>query len=86
MLQRCNGETLQRQIAATRDACADLLQSVRDTVTLYYNEVKKKIRPGTSLHEEIKAEAQESYYDAEDIQDEYHEIEDIQLHVSSTKN
>ncbi|XP_057300569.1 uncharacterized protein LOC130633936 [Hydractinia symbiolongicarpus] len=43
-------------VAATRDALADRLKSVRDTVTSYYNRAREQIAGRTTLHDEIERE------------------------------
>ncbi|XP_057292853.1 uncharacterized protein LOC130621566 [Hydractinia symbiolongicarpus] len=73
-------------VAATRDALAGRLQSVRDTVRHYYNRAREQIAGRTTLHDEIEREAREDFYDAGDIQDEYSGVEDIKHMFPQEKN
>ena len=56
--------------AATRDALAERLHSVRDTVILLYNRNKEKLGYGqttTTLHDIVEEEAKKDYVGLEDI-------------------
>ena len=57
-------------VASTRDALAERLQSVRDTVTSLYNRTKEKLGYGqtpTTLHDIVEEEAKQDYIGLEDI-------------------
>ena len=57
-------------VASTRDALAERLQSVRDTVTSLYNKTKEKLGYGetpTTLHDIVEEEAKQDYIGLEDI-------------------
>ena len=59
-------------VAATRDALAERLQSVRDTVTLLYNRTKEKLGYGGETLKDIvedEAEKQHEEYQEEEQQE-----------------
>ena len=52
-------------VAATRDALAERLQSVRDTVTLLYNRTKEKLGyGGETLKDIVEDEAEKEHKEA----------------------
>ena len=60
-------------IVATRDALAEKLQNVRDTITLLYNRTKEKLEYGqtTTLHDNLEEEKRQYYVGLQDIKDLY---------------
>lgn len=78
LVQKCNQSTINivsAPVAATCDALANKLGSVRESVVFYYNRSRGQIP--TTLHHEVESEAEE-YFDVKNIEDEYSEVEDIQ--------
>ena len=64
-------------VAATRDALAERLQSVRDTVTLLYNRTREKLGyGGETLKDIVEDEAEK---DHEEHQEEEQQQENIDL-------
>ena len=71
-------EVVSTPVAATRDALAERLQSVRDTVTLLYNRTKEKLGyGGETLKDIVENEAEKEH--KEDNEDDNEEQEKIDL-------
>lgn len=53
-------------VAATRDALAEKLKSVHDTVTLSYNKTKEKLGYGETLKHMVQNEAENEHQEDEE--------------------
>ena len=66
--------TVTAPIAATRDALAERLQTVRDTASLLYGRTKEKLGYGTTLKEVVEEQAEQEAAEEHNVQQQHEDL------------